>query len=34
VLGFEHPVTGKPLRFEAEPPEELRALMAALAVYR
>ncbi len=31
VLGFEHPVTGEMLRFEAEPPEDFKILRAALA---
>ncbi|MGE0007562.1 MAG: RluA family pseudouridine synthase [Parvibaculaceae bacterium] len=31
VLGFEHPVTGEPLHFESDPPEDLAVLMAALA---
>ena len=31
VLGFVHPVTGEPLRFETEPPEDMRALEARLA---
>jgi 23S rRNA pseudouridine1911/1915/1917 synthase len=30
VLGFEHPVTGKPLRFEAELPRDMTNLIAAL----
>ena len=30
VLGFEHPVTGEPLRFETDPPEDMAALIAAL----
>lgn len=30
VLGFEHPVTKKPLRFEASPPADMAALIAAL----
>ncbi len=30
VLGFEHPVTGKPLRFERPPPADMAALIAAL----
>jgi len=34
VLGFAHPITGEKLRFEAEPPAGLRALMAALGRYR
>jgi 23S rRNA pseudouridine1911/1915/1917 synthase len=34
VLGFEHPVTGRKLRFEAEPPPEFARVQAALARYR
>jgi 23S rRNA pseudouridine1911/1915/1917 synthase len=34
VLGFDHPITGVKLRFEAEPPAQLRALMNALGKYR
>jgi 23S rRNA pseudouridine1911/1915/1917 synthase len=34
VLGFEHPVTGKALRFEAEPPPALARLMERLGAYR
>jgi 23S rRNA pseudouridine1911/1915/1917 synthase len=34
VLGFTHPVSGEKLRFEADPPAELQALMDALARYR
>lgn len=30
VLGFAHPLTGKPLRFEAEPPVEFQKLHSAL----
>jgi 23S rRNA pseudouridine1911/1915/1917 synthase len=30
VLGFVHPVTGKDLRFEVEPPADMAALLAAL----
>jgi 23S rRNA pseudouridine1911/1915/1917 synthase len=30
VLGFEHPVTGKPLRFEAALPEDMENLIQAL----
>jgi 23S rRNA pseudouridine1911/1915/1917 synthase len=33
VLGFEHPITGQKLRFEAEPPAEFRALLDALAEF-
>ena len=31
VLGFVHPITGKTLRFETEPPLDMRALEQALA---
>jgi 23S rRNA pseudouridine1911/1915/1917 synthase len=31
VLGFVHPITGETLRFETEPPEDMRALEALLA---
>lgn len=31
VLGFEHPVSGEALRFEAEPPEDFKTLREALA---
>jgi 23S rRNA pseudouridine1911/1915/1917 synthase len=34
VLGFEHPVTGKALRFEAPPPEDFRRALAALRADR
>jgi 23S rRNA pseudouridine1911/1915/1917 synthase len=34
VLGFEHPITGKKLRFEAEPPEAFALLAAALRRYK
>lgn len=34
VLGFEHPITGKTLRFEAEPPAAFRELMRTLERYR
>lgn len=34
VLGFEHPITGKALRFEAAPPPALQKLLDALARYR
>jgi 23S rRNA pseudouridine1911/1915/1917 synthase len=34
VLGFAHPITGEKLRFEAEPPAGLRALMDVLGKYR
>jgi 23S rRNA pseudouridine1911/1915/1917 synthase len=30
VLGFDHPVTGEPLRFESAPPEDFQRLMGAL----
>ncbi|MCB1386451.1 MAG: RluA family pseudouridine synthase [Nitratireductor sp.] len=30
LLGFEHPVTGEALRFEAAPPADFQALLAAL----
>jgi 23S rRNA pseudouridine1911/1915/1917 synthase len=30
VLGFEHPITGKPLRFESAPPPDLKRLLEAL----
>ncbi|MGK5082434.1 RluA family pseudouridine synthase [Bdellovibrionota bacterium FG-1] len=33
VLGFTHPITGEKLRFEAEPPAALQALMDALKPY-
>ncbi len=33
VLGFVHPLTGQPLRFEAEPPAEFSALLAELKKY-
>ena len=33
VLGFIHPITAKPLRFEAEPPREFKDLMDALKRY-
>jgi 23S rRNA pseudouridine1911/1915/1917 synthase len=32
VLGFEHPISGKALRFESDPPEDLAVLLAAMAV--
>ena len=32
TLGFEHPVTGEPLHFEAEPPQDFLNLEAALRV--
>ena len=31
ILGFEHPVTGEPLHFEAPPPADFEALRKALA---
>ncbi len=34
VLGFMHPVTGQPLRFEAEPPSAFNALLEGLRKYR
>jgi len=34
LLGFEHPITGQKLRFEAEPPAEFAALLKALQQYR
>ncbi|MGJ3231424.1 MAG: RluA family pseudouridine synthase [Oceanicaulis sp.] len=30
VLGFDHPVTGEPLRFETEPPKDMQRLIAFL----
>jgi 23S rRNA pseudouridine1911/1915/1917 synthase len=30
VLGFVHPVSGATLRFEAELPQDMRALLSAL----
>jgi 23S rRNA pseudouridine1911/1915/1917 synthase len=30
VLGFEHPVTGEPMRFETDPPADFRAALDAL----
>ena len=30
VLGFDHPVTGQPLRFETEPPKDMQRLIAFL----
>lgn len=30
VLGFVHPITGQPLRFETDPPEDIQALIRAL----
>jgi 23S rRNA pseudouridine1911/1915/1917 synthase len=30
TLGFAHPRTGKPMAFESEPPEDLRAMLEAL----
>ncbi len=34
VLGFQHPITGQPLRFEAEPPTGFRDVLNALKEYR
>jgi 23S rRNA pseudouridine1911/1915/1917 synthase len=34
VLGFEHPITGEKLRFEAEVPPSLKALMEELAKWK
>ncbi|MCM2324071.1 MAG: RluA family pseudouridine synthase [Oligoflexia bacterium] len=34
VLGFRHPITGAPLRFEAEPPEGFVRLHSALGEFR
>jgi 23S rRNA pseudouridine1911/1915/1917 synthase len=31
ILGFQHPITGEPLRFEADPPEDFKVLRGALA---
>jgi 23S rRNA pseudouridine1911/1915/1917 synthase len=30
VLGFEHPVTGKRLRFQSDPPADLQRLIDSL----
>ncbi len=30
ILGFEHPVTGEPLRFETEPPKDMQRLIGFL----
>jgi 23S rRNA pseudouridine1911/1915/1917 synthase len=30
VLGFPHPVTGEPLRFETEPPKDMQRLIGFL----
>ena len=30
ILGFEHPITGEPLRFESEPPHDFSTLLKAL----
>jgi len=30
ILGFEHPITHKPLRFERPPPADMAALIEAL----
>jgi 23S rRNA pseudouridine1911/1915/1917 synthase len=32
ILGFQHPVTGQPLRFDAEMPDDMAGLVAALRV--
>ncbi|MEZ4339615.1 MAG: RluA family pseudouridine synthase [Sandaracinaceae bacterium] len=32
VLGFAHPITGAPLRFETDPPEDFQRALVALAV--
>jgi 23S rRNA pseudouridine1911/1915/1917 synthase len=32
VLGFVHPITGETLRFETQPPADMRDLEAALSV--
>jgi 23S rRNA pseudouridine1911/1915/1917 synthase len=34
VLGFEHPITGEPLRFERPPPEDFMSLVNALRATR
>jgi 23S rRNA pseudouridine1911/1915/1917 synthase len=34
LLGFVHPVSGKPLRFEAPPPADMQALIDALGQQR
>jgi len=34
ALGFEHPITGEPLRFESPPPEDFTRLVKALRVQR
>jgi 23S rRNA pseudouridine1911/1915/1917 synthase len=34
LIGFEHPVTGRHMRFEAEPPPALRAAMETLSKFR
>ncbi|CAK9249676.1 unnamed protein product [Sphagnum jensenii] len=34
VLGFRHPVSGEKIRVEAEPPEQFKNLLAALAVFK
>jgi 23S rRNA pseudouridine1911/1915/1917 synthase len=31
TLGFEHPVTGAPLRFAVAPPQDFDAVLARLA---
>jgi 23S rRNA pseudouridine1911/1915/1917 synthase len=30
LLGFDHPITGEPMRFETDPPEDFAAALAAL----
>lgn len=30
ILGFNHPISGKPLRFQADPPADMRSLITAL----
>lgn len=34
ILGFQHPITGVALRFEAEPPPAFAALLAAIRTYQ
>jgi len=31
ILGFDHPISGNPLKFESKLPHDMLALMAALA---
>jgi 23S rRNA pseudouridine1911/1915/1917 synthase len=31
ILGFTHPITGAPMRFEVEPPEDFRRALAMLS---